>query len=389
MDNAFYSGMQNARSFLMQPQLERERMQDRKRRISVEDLELERQRQAQAQAEAQARALAERQQREGGVYAEHFGLPARARQMGSVGTLGGLQPSPQPMQQPMQGAPIQQSPQSMQQPIQPQMSADGTPIVEVRGMRERMQQPSFDPVRAAPESELIDQLMMSAYQAGDQERFIALAGQRREMMSEEEKAGRQAIAGYASQILERVPRDQWPAAIRQAMAQLGIDPSQTRLDDITDPAQLEQALRLEIARGDPEAALRSANLPFERVDLGDRDAPFNPRTGTYGQPVARGIDPNNRLSAETQRRGQDVSAATARRGQDVSARVAAENRRSANERARIQASTSMTLQQRREAMQREGMRNQREIAAIRGGAGVQSGLELGDIENDPNWEVIE
>jgi hypothetical protein len=234
----------------------------------------------------------------------------------------------------------------------------------------------MEPVRVAPETELLDALMMDAYQAGDQGRFIELAGQRREMMSDEEKAGRQAIAGYASQILERVPREQWQAAIRQAMEQLGIDPSQTTLDDITDPAQLEQALRLEIARGDPEAALRAANLPFERVDLGNRDAPFNPRTGAYGAGVERGIDPDTRFSQQEQtRRNREDNAVQQRIAE---ARIAADRAEAAAriaqgaEKLRLEAA-ALDLRRQEQALTREWMQGGSAGGSMPGSAGITWG----------------
>jgi hypothetical protein len=186
----------------------------------------------------------------------------------------------------------------------------------------------------APQEELIDRLMMSAYQAGDQERFIELAGQRRTMMSEEERRGRQAIAGYAAQILATVPPEQRQAAIRQGLAQLGIDPSETGIDDISDPAQLEQALILEIARGDPEGAAREGvrvqgtRTEYRRPEMVDQGnqrvmvSTSGTNPGAVLGQFAVTADPNAVLVAQTQRRGQDVSAATARRGQDLEAQIA-------------------------------------------------------------------
>jgi hypothetical protein len=71
--------------------------------------------------------------------------------------------------------------------------------------------------------------------------------------------------------------------------------------------------------------------PFQRDDSGANLMTFNPRTGEYTRGPAKSIDPNNALSAATQRRGQDIGVQTARL-----------NQAAATERARISANVTMS-----------------------------------------------
>jgi hypothetical protein len=370
MDNVFgdfLSGINAAQD----QQANRQRYRFNEARMQADQEEAMRRREAAIRAQQEAHEAARRTSRESQIMARGFGLAGRS--MGAAQGLG----APAPM-----GAPIQQPIAPMQAPEPQQGAYEDGGTVTVRGIRAQRPEPLENPSQA----DLIDQMMVAAYQDNDMQRFTELAGQRQTMMSEEEQRGRQLIGSAAVQILN-MPPEQRQAAVRMALEQFGVDPASTGIDDITDPAQLESALRFEAFRGAPadwvkeQIRVQGTRDEFRRPDIIDQGnqrtvvSMSGPTAGQAIQSFEVRPDPNAQLSAQTQRRGQDIQA-----------QIAAQNRASQQRIAGINANTRLTIQQRQEALARENMANQRAIAAIRGGVG---GMDLGDIENDPMWEPVQ
>jgi hypothetical protein len=110
------------------------------------------------------------------------------------------------------------------------------------------------------------------------------------------------------------------------LTRMGVQLSPTQIEGLRDPMTRERVMNQLIAAGDPTKATQSALdvwksrnefRPFQFENAGDRIVGLDPRTGARIGEFEKGVSPDAKLSANTQRRGQDVSAATTRRGQNM------------------------------------------------------------------------
>lgn len=297
--NAFYNAFNNTQNALGDP-----RGDARKR--EQEDM-----RNAMLQRQMQMREFEFGQQEQEAQRAEQARQAQMARQRAQMQFRGGsMYPNQQPQQaapaSPMTGgAPIEQAQgQSFIDPATGQEGASYTATAMQRGP-------------APTQEEELDFLMRDAYTRGDVEGFNQFFDLRRQNMSAEEKAGRELIAGAAGQIL-RLPVEQRGRAVMLALQQYGVDPASTQIDDYIDnPERLEQSLRFEVIRGAPgKSAEENVRVqgtfdqfrPFERQDLGNRVAAFDPRTGQFGSGPSIGLSPNTAATTSTQVRTAKIGA---------------------------------------------------------------------------------
>lgn len=306
--NAFYSAYGNTQNALGDP-----RGDARKR--EQEDM-----RNAMLQRQMQMREFEFGQQEQEAQRAEQARQAQMARQRAQMQFRGG---SMYPNQQPQQaapalpvtgGAPIEQAQgQSFIDPATGQEGASYTATAMGRGP-------------APTQEEELDFLMRDAYTRGDVEGFNQFFDLRRQNMSAEEKAGRELIAGAAGQIL-RLPVEQRGRAVMLALQQYGVDPASTQIDDYIDnPERLEQSLRFEVIRGAPgKSAEENVRVqgtfdqfrPFERQDLGNRVAAFDPRTGQFGGGPSIGVSPNTAATTATQVRTAQIGAGSRIKAADL------------------------------------------------------------------------
>lgn len=300
--NAFFNAFNATQNALGDPRgdARRRQQEDMQNAMLQREMQMKEYDFSQKQSEAQR---AERQRQ-----LEEARINSRAKFVGG-GMYGDGAPVPvQPMRQApsVGGAPVTPMAQgeSFVDPATGQEGSSYTATAQSRGPM-------------ANQEELMDFEMKDAWDRGDLGYFDTLAKARRQSMSAEELAGRQQIAVAAGQIL-RMPSEQRAAAVMQALAQYGIDPSMTKVDDyVNDPIKLENALKFEIMRGDPEKAAEE-NIrvqgtfdqfrPFERQDLGNRVGVFDPRTGKFGEGPRIGLSPNTAATTSTQLRTAQIGA---------------------------------------------------------------------------------
>lgn len=242
-------------------------------------------------------------------------------------------------------------------PIEPQFDEQGRQVEQVTVMGQRARQPAMqapEPVRLQP-SQLAGAYRQKARLAA-QEGDITTMQASLDMADKIELEARQnqgsLIASQFGPIAGDVPtmaqmrnlndpsgdvlaRDQERSdAINDTIGELtrmGVQLSPTQIEGLRDPMTRERVMNQLIAAGDPTKATQSALdvwksrnefRPFQFENAGDRIVGLDPRTGARIGELEKGVSPDAKLSANTQRRGQDVSAATTRRGQTLTDRRA-------------------------------------------------------------------
>jgi hypothetical protein len=242
-------------------------------------------------------------------------------------------------------------------PIEPQFDAQGRQVEQVTVMGQRARQPAMqapEPVRLQP-SQLAGAYRQKARLAA-QEGDITTMQASLDMADKIELEARQnqgsLIASQFGPIAGDVPsmaqmrnlndpsgdvlaRDQERSdAINDTIGELtrmGVQLSPTQIEGLRDPMTRERVMNQLIAAGDPTKATQSALdvwksrnefRPFQFENAGDRIVGLDPRTGARIGEFEKGVSPDAKLSANTQRRGQDVRAATTRRGQTLTDRRA-------------------------------------------------------------------
>lgn len=325
----------------------------------------------QRQAQEAARRAAELEQQRMGsqarVYAERFGVGQR---------------------QPMTGAPAPITPQAPMQQQPARIGADGMAIpqeqVTVMGGRglPRMRQP--DP------QEIDQALFMDAIERGDVEQQIEFGRKLVSSLDEGSKAQIMQLGAVASQLNALDDAQLIPAA-KQTLDQMiesgMIDPDSVNIDEIIatgDVNRVRVELRMLQGIASPQDAVKEGirvqgtRDEFRRpevADLGGRRAVIGMSGNNAGQEIASfdvSADPNAVLGAQTQRFTAGVSAETQRRWQDIQAAIAAANRASQQRIAVINANARMSEGEKNRAVQRERTRAAREIAVLTGK------IELGD-----------
>lgn len=400
MDNYMFGAASNARQFLMQPQLERERQADRaaveeqrRRQNAYQDFQMEQARlqleaaQRAQLAEAKARAQAAFNQRDDAqAIAEGLGLRSRSQagafqgingQMGPVnipGKPGYVPPGagavgvPAPMGGPPAMSTVPNGGTGTvpnQGTAQPGMveqidPATGQPVgvVTVTGQGIRPTQP-WEGLRQMSPQELNQRRLAAAYERQDWAMVAQLGPQVFSEMTDEEKRGRQLIGSAAVQILQ-LPREQRPAAIQMALQRFGIDPATVMIDDITDPAQLETALRFEAFLGDPggwmeeQTRVQGTRDEYRRpemVNQGNQQSLVSMSGTNPGAVLGRfqvQPSPNAVLSAQTQ------------------VQIARENNALRRVLAEIDRDTTLTVEQKRDARAAANRASQERIAVLTG-----------------------
>ena len=250
-------------------------------------------------------------------------------------------PQPMPMGAP---PPMASQPTPAQMPAQaPQMAADGQQVDQytVTG-REDKGQSLIDGLEAQARFfaqqkrwDLVDQIVPQIEAARKAERDANLAQEEKGYKLQSETMDR--IAAWATSAVPQIEalegRQGWENQVNamvQNLAsnlnQMGLDGNaimqQARIEPGDTPRSIANELRQIIALANQEQATKNFYLPFERQDLRNRVAPFDPRTGQFGQGVAVGVSPDAVLSAQTQRRGQNVSAANTRARNEATIKAA-------------------------------------------------------------------
>jgi hypothetical protein len=242
-------------------------------------------------------------------------------------------------------------------PVEPQFDEQGRQVEQVTVMGQRARQPAMqapEPVRLQP-SQLAGAYRQKARLAAQEGDIITMQASL-DMADKIELEARQnqgsLIASQFGPIAGDVPsmaqmrnlndpsgdvlaRDQERSdAINDTIGELtrmGVQLSPTQIEGLRDPVTRDRVMNQLIAAGDPTKATQSALdvwksrnefRPFQFENAGDRIVGLDPRTGARIGEFEKGVSPDAKLSANTQRRGQDVSAATTRRGQTLTDRRA-------------------------------------------------------------------
>jgi hypothetical protein len=295
----------------------------------------------------QARKAEEDKKRREALYASPFA------NLGGVQS-NGYEPEVAPM---AQAEPMPSQSAMSLDPVEPQFDAQGRQVERVTVMGQRARQPAQqapEPVRLQP-SQLAGAYRQKARLAA-QEGDITTMQASLDMADKIELEARQnqgsLIASQFGPIAGDVPtmaqmrnlndpsgdvlaRDQERSdAINDTIGELtrmGVQLSPTQIEGLRDPMTRERVMNQLIAAGDPTKATQSALdvwksrnefRPFQFENAGDRIVGLDPRTGARIGELEKGVSPDAKLSANTQRRGQDVSAATTRRGQTLTDRRA-------------------------------------------------------------------
>lgn len=295
----------------------------------------------------QARKAEEDKKRREALYASPFA------NLGGVQS-NGYEPEAAPM---AQAEPMPNQSALSLDPVEPQFDAQGRQVEQVTVMGQRARQPAMqapEPVRLQP-SQLAGAYRQKARLAA-QEGDITTMQASLDMADKIELEARQnqgsLIASQFGPIVGDVPsmaqmkdlndprgdvlaRDaERSNAINDTIGELtrmGVQLSPTQIEGLRDPMTRERVMNQLIAAGDPTKATQSALdvwksrnefRPLQFENAGDRIVGLDPRTGARIGEFEKGVSPDAKLSASTQRRGQDVSAATTRRGQTLTDRRA-------------------------------------------------------------------
>lgn len=242
-------------------------------------------------------------------------------------------------------------------PIEPQFDAQGRQVEQVTVMGQRARQPAMqapEPVRLQP-SQLAGAYRQRARLAAQEDDINEMQASLN-MADKIELEARQnqgsLIASQFGPIAGDVPsmaqikdlndprgdvlaRDaERSDAINDTIGELtrmGVQLSPTQIEGLRDPMTRQRVMNQLIAAGDPTKATQSALdvwksrnefRPFQFENAGGSIIGLDPRTGAKIGEFEKGVSPDAKLSANTQRRGQDVSAATTRRGQTLTDRRA-------------------------------------------------------------------
>jgi hypothetical protein len=283
-----------------------------------------------------------------------------------------------PTQPASQGAQIADMPQGQVPAPQPADDGFQGETVTVQGARQ---------MRPPSQRQMLEAQFQAAQQAGDWEEVQRLGGEltglvttERTQQQTQAKATYDAIGSWAfgaMDALNRVPpqmrQDQaaWgPIITRQAAAladrmdDMGLDGDIVRSQVRIDPGEtFEQVMgelqqMAEMAFADEAGQQRFE--PVRPVDLGNRTALLG-GTGQVQGYLQQGANPEAVLTAQTQRRGQDVQA-----------QVAAANRASQQTIAQINANVRLSEGEKNRQVQRERTRAAQAIAILTGK------IELGD-----------
>ena len=210
----------------------------------------------------------------------------------------------------------------------PQMAPDGQQVDQVVVIGQQDKSPSLaDELEAQARFyaqqrrwDLVDEIVPQIDAARKAERDAALAEEESGYKLQSETLDR--IAAWATSAVPQIEalegRQGWEnqvnAMVRNLAAnlnQMGLDGNaiiqQAKIDPGDTPRSIANELRQIIALANQEAATKNFYLPFERQDLGNRVAPFDPRTGTFGQGVAVGISPNTQATVGATIRGQNIN----------------------------------------------------------------------------------
>jgi hypothetical protein len=242
-------------------------------------------------------------------------------------------------------------------PIEPQFDAQGRQVEQVTVMGQRARQPAMqapEPVRLQPLqlAGAYRQRARLAAQEGDINEMQASLNMADKIELEARQNQGSLIASQFGPIVGDVPsmaqmkdlndprgdvlaRDaERSDAINDTIGELtrmGVQLSPTQIEGLRDPMTRQRVMNQLIAAGDPTKATQSALdvwksrnefRPFQFENAGGSIIGLDPRTGAKIGEFEKGVSPDAKLSANTQRRGQDVSAATTRRGQTLTDRRA-------------------------------------------------------------------
>jgi hypothetical protein len=293
------------------------------------------------------------------------------------------QAQPAPMGQTAQmGAPVQQPMAPMPEPAA--MPGESAPPAVVRGSVRR---PGPNPMDMASNYERAAQ---EAASRGDLESAMDFRNEglriRTQAQTAQQTERTQALQQSAALLAPalRVPAAQRPDAVRFALndmaQQYGVN-LPPEIEDIllspdTPPERIDAVLQAIVNMADPEAAMKLQQTPFQRVDLGGRDVPFDPRTGTYGEGVARSIDPSTRFQQEQQNRREAMGNATQR--EIAMARIAADRAEAAArnaqgaEKLRLEAA-ALDLRRQEQALTRQWLQGSNGGGSMPGSAGITWG----------------
>ena len=314
-----------------QQDMQRQEFELRQREAADRQAELNRQRETEAI----------RNQGLGVRYSARFGVNPPPQAMRPPVPMPMNAPAPMPSQPVPLQAPQPERPPMLEQA--PQMAPDGQQVDRVVVTGQQDKSPSLaDELEAQARFyaqqgrwDLVDQVAPQIDAARKAEQEAALAEE--ESGYKRYKETLDFISGWATEAVPQIEalegQPNWQGrltAMVQGLAsdlnRMGLDGQaimeQARIDPGETPMSIAQELRLRIAQANRESSVKRFYLPYERQDLGNRVAPFDPRTGQFGQGVAVGVSPDAALSAQTQRRGQNVSAANTRARNEATIKAA-------------------------------------------------------------------